>query len=72
MREPHAEQRWQEQARPSLRAVLTQLLAIVQERPQLCFSKGYLAVVPLASFMIESVFVQPQALKLGVPLAGIR
>jgi predicted MFS family arabinose efflux permease len=31
----------------------------------------YLAVVPLASFMIESVFVQPQALKLGVPLAGI-
>ena len=31
----------------------------------------YLAVVPLASFMIESVFVQPQALALGVPLAGI-
>lgn len=31
----------------------------------------YLAVVPLASFMIKSVFVQPQAMALGVPLAGI-
>jgi hypothetical protein len=31
----------------------------------------YLAVVPLASFMIESVFVQPQALALGVPLAEL-
>jgi hypothetical protein len=28
--------------------------------------------VPLASFMIESVLVQPQALALGVPIAGTR
>jgi MFS family permease len=69
--EPHAEQRQHDQARPSLRAVLAQSFAMMRDRPQLRFSMVYLAVVPLASFMIESVFVQPQALALGVPLAGI-
>ena len=56
--EPHTEQRQPEQARPSLRAVLGQSFAILRDRPPLRFSMGYLAVVPLASFMIESVFVQ--------------
>lgn len=69
--EPLSEQRSHEQARPSLRAVVAQSFAILRDRPQLRFSMVYLAMVPLASFMIESVFVQPQALKLGVPLAGI-
>jgi MFS family permease len=69
--EPHAEQREHEQARPSLRAVLRQSFAVLRDQPQLRFSMVYMAVVPLASFMIESVFVQPQALGLGVPLAGI-
>jgi MFS family permease len=71
LREPHAEQQSHEQARPSLRAVLGQSLAVMHARPTLRFSMVYLAVVPLASFMIESVFIQPQALALGVPLAGI-
>ena len=69
--EPPSEQRSHEQARPSLRAVLGQSLAVMRARPTLRFSMVYMAVVPLASFMIESVFVQPQALALGVPLAGI-
>ncbi len=69
--EPPSAQRSHEQARPSLRAVLQQSLAVMRARPTLRFSMVYLAVVPLASFMIESVFVQPQALALGVPLAGI-
>jgi MFS family permease len=69
--EPQADQRQHEQARPSLRAILWQSLAVMRSRPTLRFSMVYLAVVPLASFMIESVFVQPQALALGVPLAGI-
>jgi MFS family permease len=69
--EPQAEPRQHEPARPSLRGVLTQSFAVLRDRPQLRFSMVYLAVVPLASFMIESVFVQPQALALGVPLAGI-
>lgn len=71
LREPPAAQRSHEQARPSLRAGLGQSFAILRDRPALRFSMVYLAVVPLASFMIESVFVQPQALKLGVPLAGL-
>ncbi len=69
--EPQTEQQSREQARPSLRAVLEQSLAVMRDRPTLRFSMVCLAVVPLASFMIESVFVQPQALALGVPLAGI-
>jgi MFS family permease len=71
LREPQTEQKGHEQARPALRAVLGQSLAVLRERPTLRFSMVYMAVVPLASFMIESVFVQPQALGLGVPLAGI-
>jgi predicted MFS family arabinose efflux permease len=71
LREPHAEPRQHAQERLSLRAVLAQSFAVLRDRPQLRFSMVYLAVVPLASFMIESVFVQPQALQLGVPLAGI-
>jgi MFS family permease len=71
LREPHADQRQHAQARPSLWAVLAQSFAVMRDRPQLRLSMVYLAVVPLASFMIESVFVQPQALALGVPLAGI-
>ena len=31
----------------------------------------YLALVPIASFITETLFLQPQALLLGVPLAGI-
>jgi MFS family permease len=69
--EPPSEQRQHEQVRPSLRAVLAQSLTVLRDRPTLRVSMVYLAVVPLASFMIESVFVQPQALALGVPLAGI-
>jgi MFS family permease len=70
-KEPQAEKRSDGQARPSLSEVLRQTLALLRARPALRFSILYLAIVPLASFMIESVFVQPQALALGVPLAGI-
>jgi hypothetical protein len=70
-KEPQAEKRSGGQARTSLREVLGQSLALMRARPALRYSILYLAIVPLASFMIESVFVQPQALALGVPLAGI-
>jgi MFS family permease len=70
-KEPQAEKRPGGQAHPSLREVLRQSLALTRARPALRYSILYLAIMPLASFMIESVFVQPQALALGVPLAGI-
>jgi MFS family permease len=59
------------QARASFGQVLRQSLTLLRARPTLRYPILYLAVVPLASFMIESVFVQPQALALGVPIAGI-
>jgi predicted MFS family arabinose efflux permease len=31
----------------------------------------YLALVPLAAVMMETFFVQPQAVSLGIPLAGV-
>src|SRR4051812_1817248 len=52
--EPPSEQSRHEQARPSLRELLGQSLAMMRDRPQLRFSMVYLAVVPLTSFMIES------------------
>jgi MFS family permease len=69
--EPQTAEPSDTQARPSFGAVLRQSLALLRARPTLRYPILYLAIVPLASFMIESVFVQPQALALGVPLAGI-
>src|SRR5262245_34563671 len=69
--EPQAEKKSDGQAQPSFGQVLRQSLALLRTRPTLRYPILYLAVVPLASFMIESVFVQPQALALGVPIAGI-
>jgi MFS family permease len=69
--EPQTEKTSGGQAQPSFGQVLRQSLALLRARPTLRYPILYLAIVPLASFMIESVFVQPQALALGVPLAGI-
>lgn len=59
------------QARTSFGEVLRQSFALLRARPTLRYPILYLALVPLASLMIESVFLQPQALALGVPIAGI-
>jgi MFS family permease len=70
-REPQTDKPADGQARPSFGEVLRQSLTLLRARPTLRYPILYLAIVPLASFMIESVFVQPQALALGVPIAGI-
>jgi MFS family permease len=71
LREPQTAKTQGGQARPSFGEVLRHSFALLRTRPTLRYPILYLAIVPLASFMIESVFVQPQALALGVPLAGI-
>jgi len=43
----------------------------MRARPTLLYPMIYLALVPLAAFITETLFLQPQALALGVPLAGI-
>lgn len=70
-KEPQTEETKGAHARPSFGDILRQSLALLRARPTLRYPILYLAIVPLASFMLESVFVQPQALVLGVPLAGI-
>ncbi len=55
----------------SFRAILRQSLALMRARPTLLYPMIYLALVPIASFITETLFMQPQALLLGVPLAGI-
>ncbi len=70
-REPQTDKSSTDQAHPSFGEVLRQSLSLVRTRPTLHYPILYLAIVPLASFMIESVFVQPQALALGLPIAGI-
>src|SRR5262249_42835733 len=69
--EPQTDKPSSGQERPSFGQVLRQSLSLLRARPTLRYPILYLAIVPLASFMIESVFVQPQALALGVPIAGI-
>lgn len=70
-KEPKIEHPSGEQPRKSFREILRQALALMRTRPTLRTPMLYLALVPTASFMIEAVFLQPQALSLGVPIAGI-
>jgi MFS family permease len=59
------------QARRSYREVLRQAFVLMQARPTLRYPMIYLAIVPLAALILETLFVQPQAVALGVPIAGI-
>jgi predicted MFS family arabinose efflux permease len=43
----------------------------MRTRPALLYPVLYLALIPVAALMLETVFLQPQAVELGVPLAGI-
>ena len=69
--EPQTEEKAGGQPRKSFAGILRQSLALMRARPTLLYPMIYLALVPLASFITETLFLQPQALSLGVPLAGI-
>jgi MFS family permease len=70
-KEPQTEEGSGGQAPKSFGAILRQSLALMRARPILLYPMLYLALMPIASFITESLFLQPQALLLGVPLAGI-
>lgn len=59
------------QTRLSFREIIRQSLALLRARPTLRYPMIYLAIIPLAALILETLFVQPQAVALGVPLAGI-
>ncbi|MBA3944865.1 MAG: MFS transporter [Herpetosiphonaceae bacterium] len=60
-----------EQARTSIRQVLQQSVTLLRDRPSLRFPMLYVALIPVASVIMETLFLQPQALAVGVPLASI-
>ena len=70
-KEPQTQEPSGAPARPSFGQVLRQSLTLLRARPTLRYPLLYLAIVPLASYILEIVFLQPQALALDVPLAGI-
>lgn len=70
-REPSAGEAAGAQTRQSYREVLRQSLALMRERPTLRYPMIYLAIVPLAALILETLFIQPQAVALGIPIAGI-
>jgi Arabinose efflux permease len=70
-REPSSNKTADHQTRLSYSEVLRQSFALLHARPTLRYSIIYLSIVPLAALMLETLFVQPQTLALGIPIAGI-
>jgi MFS family permease len=59
------------QVRITYRQILRESLAMMRARPALRSPMLYLALVPMAALLMETFFLQPQAVALGVPIAGI-
>ena len=59
------------QARQGYGEILRQSMTLMRARPTLSYPIIYLSLVPIAAVLMETVFLQPQAVLLGVPLAGI-
>lgn len=70
-REPRGPASAGEPARQGYAAILRRSAAMVRARPPLRYAMAYLALVPIAAVVLETVFLQPQAVALGVPLAAI-
>lgn len=70
-KETYAKEELNGQARKSYKQILQESLAAMRVRPVLRFSMFYLALVPLTAVIMETFFVQPQAVSLGIPLTGV-
>jgi MFS family permease len=70
-KEPRSEEKSGGQVRKGYGEILRQSLAILRVRPALRYSLLYLALVPMTAVIMETVFLQPQAVSLGVPIAGV-
>lgn len=57
--------------RKSYRQILKEAFAMMRARPALRSPMLYLALVPVAALMMETFFLQPQAVALGVPITII-
>lgn len=70
-REPRLAENAEGQPRTSYVEIIRQALAILRARPALRYTIGFLTLIPVTAVIMETVFLQPQALALGVPLAGV-
>lgn len=71
LKEPLAEGHPAGLGRKTFGAILHRSFILMRARPTLLYPMIYLALVPIASFITETLFLQPQAQLLGVSLAGI-
>ena len=70
-KEPQTEEKSGGQARQGYGQILRQSIALMRARPTLRYPMIYLALVPMTAVIMETVFLQPQAVSLGVPIAGV-
>jgi MFS family permease len=70
-KEPRLEEETGTLAKQSYGEILRQSIALIRGHPALLYPLIYLALVPMTAVIMETVFLQPQALALGVPLAGV-
>ncbi len=59
------------QERPAFREIVRRSFTLIRTRPTVGHAVLYLALIPMAAFLLESLFIQPQSMSLGVPIAGI-
>jgi MFS family permease len=70
-KEPQSDAEGTEGRRSAYSEILKSALSIMRARPALRYALLYWTLVPITSMAIETVFLQPQAIALGVPLAAI-
>jgi predicted MFS family arabinose efflux permease len=70
-KEPQAEEKGVGQTRISYREILRRSFTLMRARPALRSPMLYLAIVPMVALVMETFFLQPQAVRLGVPIVGI-
>jgi MFS family permease len=58
-------------ARLHYRQIVGQSVTLLRQRPALRYPVFFLVLLPMSSMFLETVFLQPQTLALGVPLAGV-
>jgi MFS family permease len=53
------------------RSLLRDALRLVRREPRVRWPVLYIAAIPLAGLILETLLVQPQAIQLGIPIAGL-
>ncbi len=64
--EPRSERKADDTPQKSYRQIVRESFSIMRQRPRLRYAILFLTLIPLASFMMETFFVQPQSIALGV------